>query len=510
MSEPNVEQSDPTSEGLLDAAVTGARWLAAGRVASDSVQFLAAVALARMISPAEFGHAAIALILVPLSAILTFEGFGAALVQRKQIGRAHVETATLASLVAGALMTVVTFFGAPLVASPIFGGRTAELIQVASPLFMLTGISAVSRSLLWRRLAFRGVSLIEMTSLLSGAVISVALAVAGLDGEAIVLGQVFGTVIATVLLFILARPARPRWHGPELREILGFGGPASAAGLLHVAITNADYTILAARISAAQVGFYWRAFQLGVVYQDKISGIMMRLAFPLYSRTRDLDQLRQLHERATRVHAAVVVPILAVGIVVIPVLVPWMFGPAWQPAVLPSQILCVAGMVAAVLTGFAQVLLAAGRPKALFRFNICVLAVYAGAVWVTATHGIVTVAIAVVGVYLFQLVAVYGILFRFVVGIPVSRMVGDLAPAVLGSLAVLAIGFPLSEALRNMAAPAPIVIALVAPTGLAAHIAILRTFFPAVWADLFGFARRLIPTRFSPRRWRAVPSTSTS
>ena len=69
-----------------------------------------------------------------------------------------------------------------------------------------------------------------------------------------------------------------------------FGGPASGAGLLHVAITNVDYTILAARLSAAQVGFYWRAFQIGVVYQDKISGIMMRLAFPIYSRTRDLDR----------------------------------------------------------------------------------------------------------------------------------------------------------------------------------------------------------------------------
>jgi lipopolysaccharide exporter len=510
MSESRADQSEPTSEGLLDAAVSGARWLAAARVASDSVQFLAAVALARLIAPAEFGHAAIALILVPLSAILTFEGFGAALVQRKQIDQAHVETATLASLLAGAVLTVVTFAGAPVAAAPIFGPRTAELIQVASPLFMLTGISAVSRSLLWRRLEFRAVSMIEMTSLLAGAVISVVLAVAGLDGEAIVLGAVAGTTIATALLFVLARPARPRWHGAELREILSFGGPASAAGLLHVAITNADYTILAARISAAQVGLYWRAFQLGVVYQDKISGIMMRLAFPVYSRTRDLEQLRRLHERATRVHAAVVVPILAVGIVVIPVLVPWMFGDAWRPAVRPAQILCVAGMVAAVLTGFAQVLLAAGRPKALFRFNVCVLAVYAGAVWVTSRHGITTVAIAVVGVYLGMLLAVYAVLFPRVVGIPVRQMVGDLAPAVAGSAAVLAIGFPLAEILRSAATPAPILIVLVGLVALMAHVAVLRTCFPAVWSDLSGFARRLLPTRLHPRRWRAVPTTSAS
>jgi O-antigen/teichoic acid export membrane protein len=504
-------QADPTSEGLLDAAVTGARWLAAARVASDSVQFVVAIALARMITPAEFGHAAIALILVPLAAILTFEGFGSALVQREHITRAHVETATLTSIAAGLLLTALIYVGAPVVAAPLFGDRTAELLQVASPLFAITGISAVPRSLLWRRLEFRAVSLIEMTTLLFGAILSVVLAAAGLDAEAIVLGAVAGAALATILFLALARPAPPRWHGPELREILDFGGPASAAGLLHVAITNVDYTILAARLSAVQVGFYWRAFQLGVVYQDKISGIMMRLAFPVYSRTRDLDQLRHLHERATRVHAAVVVPILAVGIVVQPALVPWLFGEQWRPAVLPGQILCVAGMVAAVLTGFAQVLLAAGRPKPLFRFNICVLAVYAGAVWVTASHGIVAVAIAVVGVYLGMLVAVYGVLFPRVVGIPTGRMVGDLVPAVAGSCAILALGFPLARMLDDASAPPPVIVAAVCITGFAAHVGVLRTFFPAVWSDLSGFTRRLIPASALPRRrpqTPPVPSTS--
>jgi O-antigen/teichoic acid export membrane protein len=509
MSETRADQAESTPEGLLDAAVTGARWLALGRVASDSVQFLAAVALARLIAPAEFGHAAIALILVPLSAILTFEGFGSALVQRKEIGRAHIETATLASLVAGALLMVVTYFAALALGEPIFGRRTAELIQLATPLFLFTGISAVPRSLLWRRLEFRAVSLIEMATLLIGAITSVVLALVGLDGEAIVLGAVGGTAVATAMLVALAPLARPRWHAHELREIIGFGGPASAAGLLHVAITNADYTILAARVSAAQVGLYWRAFQLGVVYQDKISGIMMRLAFPLYSRTRDLDELRRMHERATRVHAAVVVPLLAILIVVLPVLVPWMFGDAWVDAVVPAQILCVAGMVAAVLTGFAQVLLAAGRPKALFRFNVCVLVVYAGAVWFTASHGLKAVAIAVVSVYLAQLVAVYAILFRRVVGIPVGRMVSDLAPAVVGSGAAMAVGFPLGSLLESAGAPVPIHVAMVGAAGLLAHTAILRTFFPAVWSDLAGFARRLLPTRLQPRRWQAVPSTST-
>jgi O-antigen/teichoic acid export membrane protein len=508
VTEQRPDQSDTSSEGLLDAAVTGARWLAVARVCSDSVQFFAAVLLARHIAPAEFGHAAIALILVPLSAILTFEGFASALVQRQEIERAHIEAATLASFVAGAVLSAMTYFGAPILAEPIFGQRTAELIQVASPLYFIAGISAVPRSLLWRRLEFRAVSMVETASLVLGAVISVALAFAGSSAEAIVLGALCGQAAATAMMVVLAPPARPRFHGPQLRQILSFGAPASGAGLLYVAITNVDYTILAARLSAAQTGIYWRAFQIGVVYQDKISGVMMRLSFPVYSRTRDLDQLRHMHERATRVHAAVVVPILAVGIVVMPALVPWLFGGAWRPAVLPAQILCVAGMVAAVLTGYAQVMLAAGRPQALMRFNIVVLAIYGATVWVTAKHGISTVAASVVGVYLLQLLGVYGILFRRVLDIPVGRMVGDLAPAVAGSLAILAIGFPLAKLFENT--PPPAVIAVVGIVGLVVHVTVLRSFFPAVWNDLSGLVRRLVPMRLTPRRWRAVPSTSTS
>jgi O-antigen/teichoic acid export membrane protein len=493
-------ESEPTYEGLRDAAVAGVRWIAVAKVVGESAQLIAAVALARLIAPAEFGHAAIALILVPLSAILTFEGFGSALVQRKTIDREHMETAMLASIVAGVVLTALAYFLSPLIATPIFGARTAELIQLASPLFLIASVSAVSRSLLWRELEFRNVSLIETSAVALGAVVAVGLAFVGLEGEAIVLGSIAGAALGSALFLVVVRPFWPIWHGFHLRQIVSFGGPASGAGLLHVAITNIDYTILAARLGSAQVGFYWRAFQLGVVYQDKISGVMMRLAFPVYSRTRDLAELARLHERATRVHAAVVVPLLAILIVTAPVLIPWLFGPDWGPSVLPAQILAVAGMIAAILTGFAQVMLAAGRPRELFWFNVVLLAVYAGAVFATVGQGIVAVAVAVVAVYVVQLVAVYGILFRKVLGIPVNQMIGDLAPAVAGGLALLAVCFPLTYLMREAGLPPFPIVATIGALGLLIHCAVVRMFFPLVWRDLSELSRRILPSRMLPRR----------
>lgn len=501
--EPELDASE-----LRDAAVSGVRWFAGAKAASEVLQLVAAVILARLIGPADFGAAAVAMILLPLAVILTYEGFGSALVQRKLITDGHYEAATLTSIVSGLGLSLLTFLLAPIVAAPIFGEEIAGLIQLVSPAFAIAGLGAVSRAHLLRRLDFRTSSLIETASLVLGSFSAVALAAAGMGAEALVLGGLITIAVASLLLIVVAPPSRPRWRSQELAEISRFGSPAAAAGVLYVAISNVDYAVLAARLSATQVGIYWRAFQLGVLYQDKLSGVMMRLAFPLYSRTRDLDEMKRLHERATRVHGAVVVPLLAILIVTAPELVPLVFGDAWSAAVEPTQILAVAGMVAAILTGYPQVMLAAGRPRPLMIFNCCVLIVYGLAVFATANLGLATVAVAVVAVHLAMLAAVYLVLFRRVLGMPIGRLVTDLAPAVAGSALVLAVGFPLAELLRSASAGPALIVLLAGCVGLCTQALALRALFPRVWADVSGLLRRLLPDRL-PLPARRFPRART-
>ena len=275
---------------------------------------------------------------------------------------------------------------------------------------------------------------------------------------------------------------------------MAFGLPASGAGLTYVAITNATLAVAAVRLSAAQVGLFWRAFQLGVIYQEKISGIMVRLAFPVYSRTDDLDELRRFHERATRIHAAVLLPLLALLMVTAPDLVPWLFGERWAPAAAPVQVLCVAGMIAAILTGYPQIMLAAGKPRALFVFNVILLALYVGTSWIAAPHGITALAYAVVGVHVFLLLSVYGVLFRRVLEVPVRRLVTDLLPAVASSLLLLAVAFPAAALMRDLGAPVPVLLAAVGVVGGIVYLGALRSLFPAVWADVAQLARRVLPS----------------
>jgi O-antigen/teichoic acid export membrane protein len=476
---------------LGDAAVSGIRWASGAKVLSEVLAVSAAVALARLIPPAEFGRAAVAQMLMPLAVILTFEGFASALVQRKEDDRALRETAMLMCLVTGALLSVLALVVSWTLAPLVFGDATAHLLALMSPVFLIAAGGAVPRALLWRALDFRRVLMAEVIGLVAGTSTAVGLAVAGLDAKALIYGSLVMAGATTVFLVATAPRVTPRWHAGARGVIGGFGVPAALAGLVSVGFQNVDYALVAARASALQAGIYWRAFQLGVVYQDKVSGVMLRLAFPVYSRTKDLGELRVLHERVTRVHAAVIFPFLAAFIVIAPELVPFLFGPEWRGAIEPSRILAGAGMVAAVLTGFPQVMLAAGQPRRLLRFNLGFLALYATVVALAIPAGIVAVAIGVTAVYVAMLFGVYAALLRPVLGIPLRRLGSDLGPALSGSAAVVAAGFPIRAALVSAGVPDLGVIAVVPLVCLPLYAVALRIAAPALWRDLATLVARV-------------------
>jgi lipopolysaccharide exporter len=475
---------------LKEATLSGVRWLMLTRAVSETLALVATVALARLMAPAEFGRAAVALIFVPLAGILTFEGFASALVQRESVQDSHRRSAVLTSIVGGLALSAIVLALAPLWHA-LFGAETARLIALMSPVFLLAAIGTVSRATLWRAMEFRTLGLIDLVGLTTGNVVAVALALSGLGARAIVIGALAMTASTSLLLVLAAPPPLPRWHRGSQREISGFGVPAALAGLVDVLFRNVDYAIIAATLPAAQTGIYWRAFNLGVVYQDKLSGVMMRLAFPVYSRIESRDELRRLHERAARVHAAVIFPLLASLIVLAPVAIPFILGSAWTPSVRPTQILAVAGMIAAILTGYAQVMLAVGRPRALLHFNLGMLAAYAAAVALAVNHGLIAVSIVVTTVYLGILAGVYRLLLQRYVGISIARLIPELGPAIAGCLALAAVTEPLRRLLVPALPPLP-ALALIGTIGLLAYAATLRAVSPATWGDLRMLLTRVL------------------
>jgi lipopolysaccharide exporter len=497
------EAGEMSSGQVRDAAINGVRWFSVTLGLAQFTQVAAAVVLARLVSPTQFGRLAVALIVSEFALMIANETIGTPLVQRPEIEHEHLEAATLVALMIGFGLAVLTLFVVPLLTTPLFGAQTSVLFQLFAPAFAITGILIVPLARLQRRLEFRRIGISEVVGVLVSSAVSVGLAFLGLGAKAYVIGVMAGQLTAALGYFTGARPVRPRWRRRQMRELLSFGIPATAAGFAGVWYRNIDYMILGARLPTVIVGYYYRAFTVGVEYERRLSGIIARVAFPVYARTKDQIARAAMRHRIVRVNVAVVYPMLALFIVIAPTMVPWLFGARWQPAVLAAQILAVAGMASTVRSLIAPAVLAAGRPRALFWFNLGETLLYGTTVLVASSHGLTVVCVAVSVFQIISLIINYTVLLHSAVGAPRNQIIRDLGPTLVATSVMLAIGLLVRRALGS-GLPVPVTCAVVAAAGAPVYLAILRALSPAAWKDLKMMVRTVTPRRVRNRFTRTA------
>ena len=497
----------PNGDSLAPAEVRartlrGLRWVVIARPMGEVILLGSMVVLAHLIAPAEFGRYAVAAIAGSI-ALIPVAGVSAALVQRPEISREHLQAGFALALAIGVSLVAVTLLAASAIVVPLYGHRTAEFVRLCSPLCLIVAAGAVPSALLQRRLAIRRSSVIELCSTLVRVGATIGLAVAGFNGLALVLGWLAGELVELILLWASARPPLPRLRRTPTRELLGFGFPASLAAASWLGFRNCDYAIIGARLGALPTGLYFRAYTLGVEYQKKVSNVMNTVGFPALARTESLHDREVLRGQIVRMLTIVLFPLLVLLAIEAPVLVPWLFGHRWAPAVVPTQILAVGGASTLVIDTAGAALMASGRARAVMGFGWGHFVGYALAVFVVAPLGITAVAIAAAVVHTMFLLVAYVLMLQGTGEQPFKRLWHDIEPATVSCVAPAAAAIPTSILLLNAHVPAVPYVAAVSCVGISAYLLVLRLCFPASLESLRRFAAHFLPRnplrRRSPR-----------
>ena len=488
------------NEELTEATATGLRWITLTRLVMEVVVFASMVVLARLIPPAAFGVFALAFIVQELAINVPGEGVGSALVQRRSIERAHLQAGMALSLLFGAALALGALALAFVLVRPLFGDEAAGLVAVTTPWFLLGAVLALPIAVLRRRLDFRRLALLDLTGAAVRVVVSVVLAAGfGLDAYALALGGLAGIAVMVPVALLFAPVPLPRWNARAVRDLLPYGVPAALACFSWTGFRNGDYAIIGAKLGAAQAGFYWRGFQLGVEYQRKISTVVAQVAFPVLARTVDAEAMFELRRRMVRLLTVALFPLLTGLVLLAPVLIPWVFGPAWEPAVLPTQILAGAGAATVVIDTVGSVLMAAGRARALLGYGVAHFVVYVGVVLVVAGRGLTAVCIAAVSVHLVFMVVAYAVLLQGRAERTLPFLWGDVAAAGVSCVAFVGAALPVSAALAHSGVHPAVDILLVGSVGMTAYLAALRIGFPDAWRDLAALVEAHPPAAAAPR-----------
>lgn len=504
-----TDQTEPRPEvrsvtELTELTAGGLPWMTMSRVGSEVVLLLSTVVLARMISPADFGAFAVALIVAGLAISIPTAGVGMALVQRDAVDRDHLEAGVALSILMAVVVGCLTVMASYLVVAPLVDHTAAALIRLASPMFLLYSAGTVSAAILQRRLDFRRLALMEVSGNAARVVVSVGLAsVFGLGAPALVFGLLAGTAVTTIIAIAGAPPPLPRIRRRAMRDISTFGGPAALAAVAWTGFINGDYAVIAARLGTGAAGQYWRAYTLAVGYQSKVSILMQSMAFPLLSRSATTEDLLMLRARIIRILTVVLFPILGGLAITAPIVVPVVYGHAWSDAIVPTQVLCAGGAATLVIDAVGSVLMATGRAKGLLGYGVAHFVIYVGSVVVISQFGLVAVAIDGAVVHSVFAVVAYAMIARRTRQNPVAALWQDIGPATISCAGMAALAVPVDVAISSGHVPGGLQFCAIFLACAIGYLVTLRLAFHEAFRDLLLVARRLIPPALQ-RRARAL------
>jgi O-antigen/teichoic acid export membrane protein len=349
---------------------SGLGWKAVSQLAGAGSRLVVGLILARLLTPDEFGLAAMALTFSGLALVFTDLSLGAALVQRRHITEEDRSTVFWTTVATGAACTVAGVLLAGPIAALFAEPKVRWLIVAESFCFIIVALSATQAALMTRAMAFRGLELRDAGGNLLGAAVAIALAFGGFGAWAIIGQSLVAVAASTALLWSFAT-WRPRFifSKKSLQECGGFGIKLFGSKLMGVVNTYADNVLVGRFLGAAALGTYAVAYNVMFSPITRLITPIQGVLIPVFSRLQDEPaRLGQAWLRGSRLLALIAFPAFAGMIVVAPDFIPVLLGDRWSDAIPVVQLLCLAGAMQAVQTLQHSVLQARGKAGTLFRF----------------------------------------------------------------------------------------------------------------------------------------------
>ncbi len=331
--------SASSGSSLTARTARGFAWAFTGTVGQAVLQIGATVALARLLTPEEFGAAAAALLIVGLTQLVTQLGVAASLVHREDLDDRDVTAAFWFSVLVAAVFAAVLALGSPVI-SPLVGlPADSALLPLLSIALLFAGASATPLGLLQLDLRFRSMATVDLLAAGPALIgVSVVLAAAGFGASALAFGEIAAAVAKCAGYLALTRP-RFRPEGPtaswgRLRPLLGYGAGFSIAQLGNWFALNADKLVVANALGTGPLGVYGRAYNLLSEPANIIGGAADKALFPAMARVRDDGpRLRAAYVRSASLVALVTAPAAVLLCVLAPEIVRVLLGAQWDAVV---------------------------------------------------------------------------------------------------------------------------------------------------------------------------------
>lgn len=310
------------------------------------LQILAAIVLARLLAPEDFGLVAIVTVLTSFAPMLIDFGLGDATTQRSKITRSQVSSLFWLNSGIGLAIALVVAASSPVIAWIYREPRLEPIALYFALTFVLSAVSNQHVALLRRAMQFGRIAKIQILSTLVGIAVAILLAIGGYGYWALVFRPIATSLCIAIGAWLVCRwrPGIPVLDG-EVRSMVRFGLHVVGFSVTYSVARAADRIGLGLFYKPEQVGYYQNAITL---YDSSIFSVLAQLhtvgSAALSRLQSNPVALRQKYEAALSALAFFVMPTAAILSVTARDLTVLLLGEKWRAAGLLLGIIALRGI----------------------------------------------------------------------------------------------------------------------------------------------------------------------
>ncbi|NQU32127.1 MAG: lipopolysaccharide biosynthesis protein, partial [Bacteroidetes bacterium] len=359
-------------DNLNKNAIKAVKWSLVERFGQQGIQFIVSVFLARLLLPEEFGLIAMLSIFVAFGNSFIDSGFQKALIQKKELTHLDECSVFYFNILIALIVAGLMFLSAPLISQFYNQSQLVAITRALSIVFLFSSFGLVQDSLLAKKLDFKTVSKINLSSYILSGVSSVAMALNGFGVWSLVVLNVGGTFLRTIFLWIFSswRPAL-LFSFASLGSMFSFGSRLFIVSLTNSVFKNIYQVIIGKFFSASSLGFYSRAKTLSMYPVSMLTSVVNQVSFPVFSKIQDDKTRLKIYMRKTLTMLTLITFPLMIGVAVVAKqLILILLTEKWLPSVPFFQMLCVVGTLYPIHVVNLNVLNARGRSDLFLKIEV--------------------------------------------------------------------------------------------------------------------------------------------
>lgn len=135
--------------------LSGIFWKFGEQIIAQGVSFVVSLVLARLLMPEQYGTVALVLVFINLANVFVTNGLGESLIQKKDADQKDFSTMFFCSLLISALLYIILFVSAPMIAGFYDNTELTAVIRVLSLQIPLSAVKTIQSAYVSKNMMFR-------------------------------------------------------------------------------------------------------------------------------------------------------------------------------------------------------------------------------------------------------------------------------------------------------------------------------------------------------------------